>query len=233
MVAAVSRESDGTLSVPVTDERVRRLYDRTAAVYARTVARLEARSQRRAVDRLDLSTGATVVDVGCGPGRGPVDLARRVGPAGRVVGVDAAPGMLAAAADRVDAAGVADRVALVRGDARRLPLSDGVADAVVALDVLDLFERADVVTALEECRRVLAPEGRLCVVTMDRRDVPDSTFLRAYEAAYERVPGFATVGCRPIPIADALAEAGLAVESSLSLSRARVWPVRGVICAPA
>jgi ubiquinone/menaquinone biosynthesis C-methylase UbiE len=226
------RDADGTLAVPVPNSRVRATYDRAAGLYARTVARLEAPSQRRTLAGLDLSAGDTVVDVGCGPGRLLPDLAGRVGPAGRVFGVDAAPAMLAEARDRARQAGCADRISLAPGDARRLPVADGAADAVCALDVLDLFDRADLRAVLAECRRVLAPDGQFCAVTMDRESVADSRFLRAYEWAYRRVPGFGSVGCRPIPAAAALREAGFEIRSVDRLRRAGVWPVAGFVCTP-
>lgn len=226
--------SDGEEMVPVTvrNRRVRETYDRGAGLYARTIARFEAPSQRRVLDDLDLSAGDTVVDVGCGPGRLLPDLAERVEPTGVVVGVDAAPSMLAQARQRARAAGVTDRLSLIRGDARRLPVADGGADAVCAFDVLDLFARGDLETVLAECHRVLPPDGQLCVTTMDRARVPDSRFLQAYEWAYRRVPGFERVGCRPIPATDLLRDAGFRVGSVTRLRRGNVWPVAGFVCTP-
>lgn len=226
--------SDGEQMLPVTvrNRRVRQTYDRAAGLYARTVARLEAPSQRRALAGLELAAGDVAVDVGCGPGRLLPTLADRVGPAGLVLGVDAAPSMLAQARRRARKAGVTARLSLVPGDARRLPLADGVADAVCAFDVLDLFAREELLRVLAECHRVLAPTGQLCVVTMDRATVPDSRFLRAYEWAYRRVPRFETVGCRPIPATELLAEAGFDLQSVRRLRRASVWPVAGFVCTP-
>ncbi|WP_251341251.1 class I SAM-dependent methyltransferase [Haloplanus halophilus] len=89
-----------------------------------------ARALRRdAAATLDLAPGDTVVDVGCGTGANFPHLRERVGPSGRVVGVDFAPGALARAR-----AYVARRdwgnVTVCRGDATRLPVRD--ADAVLA-----------------------------------------------------------------------------------------------------
>jgi SAM-dependent methyltransferase len=82
-----------------------------------------------AVTALDLSPGDTVVDLGCGTGANLGYLRDRVGPEGRVVGVDAAPGAVARARDHVDGAGWAN-VAVCRGDATRPPVDR--ADAVLA-----------------------------------------------------------------------------------------------------
>lgn len=227
----MSQQGDGTLSVPVSNERVLATYDRTAGLYARTFARLEAPSQRQALDRLDLSA-ATVLEVGCGPGRTLATVAKRVGPDGRAVGVDAAPAMVRAARTRVAERRPEASAVVALGDARRLPLATDGVDVVCAMDVLDLFDRADLAAVLEECRRVLGPDGRLCVVTMDRAAVPDSWFLRAYEWTYERVPGFARVGCRPIPAVEAVRAADFEVLSTAERRRAGVWPVTVLTAGP-
>ena len=224
---------EGMLPVTVPNRRVRATYDRVAGLYAHTIARFEAPSQRRAVAELDLSPGDTVVDIGCGPGRVLPALADRVGPTGEVLGVDAAPSMLAQARRRAGRTGVTGRLSLTLGDARRLPVADGAVDAVCVFDVLDLFTRGDLERVLDECHRVLTPEGRLCVVTMDRASIADSTFLRAYEWAYRRVPRFETVGCRPIPATAVLQGADFAVQSVTRLRRGGIWPVGVFVCTPA
>jgi len=225
------RDDDGTLAVPVSNDRVRATYERSAGVYARTVARLEAPSQRRALDRLDLA-GATALEVGCGPGRALAALAGRVGPDGRAVGVDAVPVMVERARTHLRRRGLATRATAALGDARRLPLSTASVDAVCAFDVLDLFDRGDLQRTLAECRRVLRPDGRLCVVTMDRAAVPDSRFLRCYEWMYEHLPGGGVVGCRPVPAVESVRAAGFAVETTRELRRAGVWPVTSLVARP-
>lgn len=217
------------LAVPATNERISDVYDRVAGLYARTVAPVEAPSKRRALRVLDPHPGERVCSVGCGPGLTLPALVVRVGRAGSVDALDVAPGMLGVARRHCRRQGVAERVAFVRGDARRLPYADGVFDAVFAADVLELFGREDLDAVCGELRRVLAPGGRLCAVTMDVGEVPDSAFLRAYEWAYRHVPGFGLVGCRPIDVRGTLTDAGFTVERTERDTRAGVWPVTTVL----
>src|SRR5690606_38112419 len=69
--------------------------------------------------------------------------------------------------DRVEGAerltrlvGLADRVRVLQGDVTAVPLSDGIADAVISQEAL--LHVADKGRALAEARRLLAPGGRLC-----------------------------------------------------------------------
>ena len=73
--------------------------------------------------------GSTVIDVGCGCGATTVEMARAVGPAGRVVAIDISSPMLALAAERVRP--FANTTCLA-GDAAELPLGDLGADLVVS-----------------------------------------------------------------------------------------------------
>jgi ubiquinone/menaquinone biosynthesis C-methylase UbiE len=91
------------------------LYRAGAAGYDRAVSgRLVERYRRRAIDRLWLASGDSVLDVACGTGANFALLAERVGPTGRVVGVDLSPDMLAIAAERVRRMG-RDNVTLIEG----------------------------------------------------------------------------------------------------------------------
>lgn len=89
------------------DERaVRQFYDRWAGPYDWLARAPVVRGWRRqAVDSLALSPGAVVVEMGCGTGANLPLLRERVGPDGRVVGVDLTGGMVARARQRLDRAG--------------------------------------------------------------------------------------------------------------------------------
>jgi SAM-dependent methyltransferase len=103
-----------------------------------------------------------VLDLGCGTGFPLFELAERLGSGARVVGVDPWAAALRRARDKRAAWPVAN-AALVRGDGARLPVRDGVFDLVVSNLGVNNF--AAPAAAFAECRRVLAPRGRLALST--------------------------------------------------------------------
>lgn len=117
---------------------------------------------------LGLSGGHTVLDVACGPGNFTRSFGRAIGEDGLAVGIDASETMLERGArdllrDR------ASNVALVRGDATDLPFLAGSFEAVCCFAALHLF--SDPFAALTDMSRVLAPGGRIAIMTSVRRQV--------------------------------------------------------------
>jgi len=120
----------------------------------------------------ELRTGERVVDVGCGAGIDSLIAAKKVGPEGRVIGVDMTPAMLEKARQAAGATGLAN-VEFREGYAEALPVGDGWADAVISNGVLNLMP--DKAAALEEMSRVLKPGGRLQIGDiLVQKAVPES-----------------------------------------------------------
>jgi SAM-dependent methyltransferase len=131
------------------------------------------RDERRiAREMLALSAGDRVLDVACGPGNFTRGFAEATGD-GLVVGLDAAQTMLALAVRETDAA----NVAYVRGDACALPFADGSFDAICCFAALYLIERP--MRALDEIARVLAPGGRVALLSSCHRGPLPATLTDA------------------------------------------------------
>jgi arsenite methyltransferase len=121
----------------------------------------------------ELRPGERVVDVGCGAGVDSLIAAKKVGPEGRVIGVDMTPSMLEKARRAAEETGLAN-VEFRDGYAEALPVDDGWADVVISNGVLNLMP--DKAAALEEMSRVLRPDGRLQIGDiLVQKAVPESS----------------------------------------------------------
>jgi SAM-dependent methyltransferase len=120
----------------------------------------------------EILPGERVVDVGCGAGIDSLIAAKKVGPDGRVIGVDMTPSMLKKARYAAYEAEIAN-VEFREGYAEALPVDDGWADVVISNGVLNLMPDKD--AALTEMSRVLKPGGRLQIGDiLVQKAVPES-----------------------------------------------------------
>lgn len=123
----------------------------------------EQRARTRAI--VSPRSGERGLDIGCGFGLLACELARDVGPTGRVMGVDAVPDMITACEERARHDAVTGRTEFRHADAEALPFAPGTFDFVTAMQVYEYM--ADVERGLEEAARVLKPRGRMAVLETD------------------------------------------------------------------
>jgi len=108
----------------------------------------------------DLHPGETVLDLGSGAGTDVLISARRVGPAGKAIGLDMTTEMLDLARSNANQAGVTN-VEFLQGYLEDIPLPDASVDVVLSNCVINLA--ADKHIVLREAARVLRPGGRFAV----------------------------------------------------------------------
>lgn len=170
--------ASGTLEEP----QVRAMFDRIARVYDRMnsvmTAGLHHQWRRRAVDLAALAPGARALDVACGTGDLALELARRVGPGGEVVGCDFSEEMLALARRKQPGAGAAP-LRFEWANALELPYGDGeFAAATVGFGARNF---SDLDQGLREMRRVVRPGGKVVVLEITTPTRPPlSTFYRVW-----------------------------------------------------
>jgi len=125
---------------------------------------------------------STVIDVGCGCGATTIELARAVGPSGRVIGVDLSQPMLGRARERLKEF----PQAMCRlGDASTLPLADLKAELIVSRFGVMFF--GDPVAAFSNLRSALVRGGRLRFACW--RPISENPWLQIpLHAVYEHVP---------------------------------------------
>ena len=120
----------------------------------------------RTVELAGVEPGNRVLDVCCGTGASALPAARRVGPTGRVVGVDLAEQLLVRARAKARERGL-DNVEFAEGDMTRLDVADNSMDVVVC--VLGLYFAQDQPSAVAELWRAVRPGGTLAVTTWGQR----------------------------------------------------------------
>jgi demethylmenaquinone methyltransferase/2-methoxy-6-polyprenyl-1,4-benzoquinol methylase len=154
--------------------QVRAMFDRIARVYdlmnSVMTAGLHHRWRERAADLAALGPGDRALDVACGTGDLAIELARRVGPSGRVVGSDFSEAMLERAREK------SATVEWEWANALELPYPEGGFDAATVGFGARNFSDLD--RGLAEMARVVRPGGRVVVleITTPQRP-PLSTFF--------------------------------------------------------
>jgi len=206
----------GTLEEP----QVRAMFDRIAGFYdlmnSVMTAGLHHRWRSRAADLAAVGPGSRALDVATGTGDLAIELARRVGSDGEVVGSDFSEEMLALARRK------APEIAFESGNALELPYPDGRFDAATVGFGARNFSDLD--RGLAEMARVVRPGGRVVVleITTPQRP-PLSTFFRVWfdrivpllgrltgeSLAYSYLPSSVRRFPGPEGLAAAMARAGL------------------------
>jgi SAM-dependent methyltransferase len=179
---------------------------------------------------VDLQPGQTVLDLGSGGGIDVLLSAKRVGPTGKVYGLDMTGDMLALARENQRKAGVTN-VEFLEGTIEAIPLPDQSVDVIISNCVINLSVDKDAV--LREAFRVLKPNGRFAVSDVVIRGEMPAEIRRSMElwsgcvagalrddeyVAKLHAVGFADVDLEPwrvYEVSDArafLAESGLDVD---------------------
>lgn len=192
-------------------DRIRRLQDVQALVERPAINDLVAHA--------DFEHAVAVFEFGYGTGA----LARRLFekhlPAdARYVGIDVSPHMHEVASRRLRS--FADRTELRLSDGGlQFPLADGGFDRFLSCYVLDLLAPSDIDLVLSEARRMLAPQGLLCLTSLTPGTIGAQRALtRAWQTVWKLRPQLLG-GCRPICIAAHLDPAAWAIRHQAVIRR--------------
>jgi demethylmenaquinone methyltransferase/2-methoxy-6-polyprenyl-1,4-benzoquinol methylase len=168
-----------------TPARIAHMFDAIAPRYDLLNHVLSAGMDRgwrnRAIDALELTQQARVLDVCTGTGDLALAAVDRQGGAS-VIGVDFAAEMLRLGLNKVRAASLDSRIRLVRGDAARIPVGDATCDAAtIGFGIRNVAEPE---RALAEIARVLKPGGRLAILEFGQPRIPGIRTLYSWYFRY-------------------------------------------------
>lgn len=167
-----------------------------------------------------LAPGETVLDLGSGAGFDCFLAAERVGPKGRVIGVDMTPEMVERARANALKGGFAN-VEFRLGEIEALPAPDGVADIVISNCVLNLS--ANRPRVLAEAMRALRPGGRVMISDLVS-DHPMPDFIAHSKASL--------VGCLPVRIAEYEADLAGAGFTDIRVEKGQRYPSGHILADP-
>jgi len=142
--------------------------------------------RRKALERAGIGTGMEVLDVCMGSGQVSRAALQQVGASGRVIGLDASLGMLAAARDHV-------QLPQIQAYVEHLPIADASFDALTM--GYALRHVADLVGTFREYLRVLRPGGRVLIIEFAKPTRPTAAALLKLYLKHV-VPGIARVAGR-------------------------------------
>lgn len=154
--------------------------------------------------KADFHRAAAVFEFGCGTGKLAERLLSGHLPSGAAyTGCDVSPVMVDLAVRRLQR--FAGRAQVLRsGGAVRFPLDDQSVDRVVSTYVLDILSGDDIRAFYAEARRVLVPQGRLCLASLTEGVGPASKIVAGLWRRVFRLRPSLVGGCRPIRLEDHL-----------------------------
>ncbi len=124
----------------------------------------EGKFKKIGLQKLDVKTGETVLEIGFGTGHCLAQITKAVGVSGRAYGIDISEKMCRTARSTIGKNPEPAKADIVCGDVLKLPFQDNSFDAIFMTFVLDLFDTPDIPLVLEECHRALKKGGRICIV---------------------------------------------------------------------
>ena len=188
-------------------------YNRMSRWYDLVAGSSEKKYRDIGLEKLNAQPGEHILEIGYGTGHCIQALATAVTSSGQVCGVDISEGMHNITQERIDNAGLSDRVDLRVGDGAALPFPADSFDAVFMSFTLELFDTPEIPQLLQQCHSVLRPGGRIAIVSLIKKTGKAVTI---YEWFHEKMP--AAVDCRPIYAQADLTAANFTIQDVTALS---------------
>ncbi len=225
MSSDVNDYEPGVLRIFQSKGETKAYYNKIAKVYDLLAERSEQPMREKGLQKLAPRPGEHILEVGFGTGHSLVELARAVGPTGKIFGVDISEEMVTLTSELLQREGLSDRVELICGDAETLPYDDNSLDGVFTSFTFELFDTPEIPQVLAEWKRVLKPRGRLVVVALSKEGKQGIT-MKAYEWTHKHFPNL--MDCRPVFVRRAIEAAGFEIRQ---VDLEHMWVVVEIVLA--
>lgn len=170
-------------------------YNKISKYYDYLEGLFEKKHRNYALKKLKIEKGKNVLEIGPGTGHALKKINESVGSKGSVYGLDISRNMLCISKRRLRDNNLLQNSVLIQGDGSRLPLKNSIFDYCFMSFSLELFDTPDIDNVLSEIRRVLNEEGKICVVSLSKKNkLP----VKLYELLHKFFPR--GLDCRPIPV---------------------------------
>ncbi len=163
----------------------------------------EKKYRNTGIKNLNVRDGDKVLEIGFATGKAISIFARQVGPKGKVFGLDISEKMLTITSKYIRKKNLSNRVELRCGDAANLPYSSDFFNRIFISFTLELFDTPEISFVLDECRRVLKDDGRICIISMSKKG-KQTAMLKFYEWLHKNFEKY--VDCRPVYLEKLLKE---------------------------
>ncbi len=152
---------------PVTGRKIAGVMGMNGAAWLVRPERIAEENPDGAIAALNLKPGMTVADLGAGVGYMTLRMAKQVGPAGKVYGVDLQPGMLTELEKNAKANNISNIVPIL-GEPADPKLPEGQIDLILMVDVY--HEVSQPQAMIRKIRQALKPDGRLVLLEYRAED---------------------------------------------------------------
>lgn len=210
----------------ISKSNVKKHYAQVSFLYGFFEKIFENKLREKSLKILQPRKGEVILEVGTGTGCALLEISRTVGLFGKVFGIDINKKMLKLSKKRLNKQ---KRAFLFQADAINLPFEKDFFDAVYVIGTLDVLNLEGVVFRLEEFKRVLKPEGRIVLGSLNKKKKPPILFS-FYRLLQKFFPNHFI--SRPIKIEKLVRDSGYIIEKKEDILVSGIFPMRIIKAIP-
>lgn len=168
---------------------VKKAYSVYSSIYSIFEGPFLKKARNRSLELLEIKKSDKILEIGFGTGITLKEFVKIVDGKGKVYGIDLTPEMVEKARKRIG--GKAD---LREGSATKLPYKDNMFEIVYLSNILEILSDKDIYKVLSEIKRVLKPNGKVCIVGTSNKK---NKTLKVYLWLHNKFPSYTSDPINP------------------------------------